>query len=727
MILKYGSLALILSRFKWLADMSDLKNADITSLPNVRKPTQFETISLLRALGHIKQGQYKEAIKAVRFDMLIGDDEGYKAKKGNLPAYCFHGMFESKVANDNFIRSSGIFLVDLDNLTSEQMIAFRHLFIDCPYTVFIFTSPSEWGLKAGFRVNPSLITGDKSFKVAYSQIEAFLAKQGITIDKACKDVRRLSYVSDDPELYLNENAVEFPLVDVADNALQAKKPLASKPITVLPTLVDNESECIARCVSTLEKAQPGNRHGDGRLKAGMLAGGYIAGGQVNEEKITDILIQVSDNISDNGETSESERKTLLDAIKKGKETPISPKLDWEIELEAHVEKMNETHASVVIGGKHKVMRWTIATLDGRAVYEFYSRKELSLLHDNTHIKIGEKTLTRRIQDIYSNELMAWAKHPMARTYTAGVVFLPGREAPDNCFNTWTGFSVEPIQNIGLLAGIHYHLKEVVCAGKAELYEYLLKWIAYTIQNPDKPAGAAIVLRGLKGCGKGTLGHFLRAIWGIHGLHISNPKHLVGNFNSHLADICFLFADEAFYSGDKQHESVLKTLITEPTVIIERKGIDAVSQPNFLKILMATNAEFAVPASRDERRYCVFDVSSFHIGNTTYFNTLHADCKSQEVQAAFLFEMLNTDLTGWHTGDIPDSEGLRAQRYHSMDSLQKLIVDSLLNGSFGVCCEGIEYGDEWKLEMSSNDLFSNYMIHCKPAKTVSVQPRHIPKD
>jgi len=86
--------------------------------------------------------------------------------------------------------------------------------------------------------------------------------------------------------------------------------------------------------------------------------------------------------------------------------------------------------------------------------------------------------------------------------------------------------------------------------------------------------------------------------------------------------------------------------------------------------MATNAEFAVPASRDERRYCVFDVSSSHIGNTDYFNTLHEDCKSQEVQAAFLFEMLNTDLTGWHAGDIPDSEGLRAQRYHSMNSVQK---------------------------------------------------------
>jgi len=53
-------------------------------------------------------------------------------------------------------------------------------------------------------------------------------------------------------------------------------------------------------------------------------------------------MQVSDSISDSGETSVSERKTILDAIKKGKNTPILKKPDWEIELEDHVEQMNLT-------------------------------------------------------------------------------------------------------------------------------------------------------------------------------------------------------------------------------------------------------------------------------------------------------------------------------------------------------------------------------------------------
>ena len=391
------------------------------------------------------------------------------------------------------------------------------------------------------------------------------------------------------------------------------------------------------------------------------------------------------------------------------------KPDWEIELQRHVEEWNKKYASTLIGGKHRIMRFepSSATHDGRESFTFFNRDELSRVFDNTLIKTGEKVVKGELVGIYKNELMAWALDYRSNSFTGGVVFLPAKKAPDNYFNTWRGFSVKPSSNNALLDRIHYHMKEVVCAGHDDLYDYAIKWIAYTFQHPDKPAGAALVLRGEKGSGKGTLGHFLKALWGNHGLHITNAKHLVGNFNGHLNDVCFLFADEAFFSGDKQHEGVLKGLVTEPSVIIERKGIDAISQPNYLKIFMATNSNFAVPASRDERRYCVMDVSSSQIGNREYFTALHADCdpKNKEIQAAFLYQMLNIDLTGWHTGMIPDSIGLREQRYHSMDSVQKWVVNSLINGSFGIeTC-----GDYWQTELGSGELFTQYVAWCDTSK------------
>lgn len=388
------------------------------------------------------------------------------------------------------------------------------------------------------------------------------------------------------------------------------------------------------------------------------------------------------------------------------------KEDWETALERHIEEWNKTHASVIVGGKHRIMRFEPASAShtGRESYTFYGREELSKVYDNRLIKIGEKELKDSVKDIYANYVMAWAKDYRSRSYPGGVVFLPNKKPPKDYYNTWQGFSVEPLKNDALLERIFYHMESVVCAGNKDLYEYMIKWIAYTTQNPDKPAGAALVLRGEKGSGKGTIGRFLCNIWGNHAAHISNPKHLVGNFNGHLTDVCFMFADEAFFSGDKAHEGVLKALITEPTLMIERKGIDAQQQPNYLKIFMATNSDFAVPASRDERRYCVYDVSSKHIGDREYFKALNADCSSKAVQSAFLHYMHDIDLTGWYTGMIPDSAGLREQRYHSMNTVQKWLVQALMDEDFG-----IHPYTAWQKELTTKELYGSYLEFCNNGK------------
>jgi hypothetical protein len=155
--------------------------------------------------------------------------------------------------------------------------------------------------------------------------------------------------------------------------------------------------------------------------------------------------------------------------------------------------------------------------------------------------------------------------------------------------------------------------------------------------------------------------------------------LIGNFNGHLQDCCFLFADECFFAGDRQHENILKTLITEPTLMVERKGIDAVSAKNRLKLLMATNSDWAVPASRDERRYFVLGVASSRIGDAQYFKDLHADVQDRDVQSAFLFDMLHRDLSKFIVGKIPETSGIQSQRLQSLDSFGRYWVDVLERG------------------------------------------------
>ena len=45
-----------------------------------------------------------------------------------------------------------------------------------------------------------------------------------------------------------------------------------------------------------------------------------------------------------------------------------------------------------------------------------------------------------------------------------------------------------------------------------------------------------------------------ALYGPHFIQISQASHLTGHFNSHLKDKLLVYADEAFWAGDKKAES-----------------------------------------------------------------------------------------------------------------------------------------------------------------------------
>lgn len=375
-------------------------------------------------------------------------------------------------------------------------------------------------------------------------------------------------------------------------------------------------------------------------------------------------------------------------------------------LEENAAFFNDGHAAVIIGGKHRIMRKRYE--NGRETFEFISQCELEKLYQRETIITG----FNRFGEVRKNILKAWAEHSSCTVYTGGVVFAPNQEVPDDCFNLWRGFAITPKANQAATSKIHDHIDRIICGGDSDLSEYVYNWMAYTIQNPEKPARAAIVCRGEKGSGKGMLGHFLMALWGSHALHIANGTHLVGRFNSHLRNVCFLFVDEAFFANDKAHENVLKALITEPVLTIEQKGIDAVQQPNFLKVFMATNSAWAVPASRDERRYCVLDVSSAEIGNADYFNALHTETTNPDAQAAFLHEMLNRDISTFNPSKIPETVGLKAQRMASLSSAGEWLVDSFHNGFFDTKDNRRTFWEEF---VTADALQQSYQLWCDNKK------------
>ena len=231
-----------------------------------------------------------------------------------------------------------------------------------------------------------------------------------------------------------------------------------------------------------------------------------------------------------------------------------------------------------------------------------------------------------------------------------------------------------------------HIGLVLSAGDRKTAEYILRWAAWSVQHPGERAEVALVLKGAKGCGKGIFVRALARCFGEHGMQISNQEHLVGKFNGHLRSCLFLFADEAFWAGDKKGESVLKGLITEPVLTIEQKGIDAVQGVNRLKIAMAANADWVVPASAGERRYAVFGCADTYIKGRcddaergAYFEALHHELAQGGLEA-MLYDLLDYDLGDWHPRQVYETDALREQKEQSLPPLEEWLVEVLQEGA-----------------------------------------------
>jgi hypothetical protein len=254
--------------------------------------------------------------------------------------------------------------------------------------------------------------------------------------------------------------------------------------------------------------------------------------------------------------------------------------------------------------------------------EFCNKSEEKMDFDNLPIfKVVKDELKR------FNPVDEWLKHKDRRSYT-GLTY-SDTEHPEK-LNLFTGFGVEPDPDHEKCQKFLWHTAEVICGGNPEHYEYLLDWLAWMVQDvsTDKP-GVALVLRTrIEGTGKSLWAGYLGKIWGTGYFPTGDSQYVFSNFNSQLRGKRLLFMDEAFYGGDKSHKGSLYTKITEPTFIVEQKGIPAVMCPNPLWIIMATNSEWAIPAGETARRFFMPTVSEHRADDHSYFRDIVSEMEKR---------------------------------------------------------------------------------------------------
>ena len=334
-------------------------------------------------------------------------------------------------------------------------------------------------------------------------------------------------------------------------------------------------------------------------------------------------------------------------------------------------EMNKKHAVITnLGGKCVVMEWAVSQVDPQweepAYQTFTAFKER---YSNRYIEIVD-VIGSKVQKIGAQPAAAWWLCQPSRRQFDGLDLVPNGPAvlKGNRLNLWRGWGVEPKE--GDWSRLRKHMWVVLANEEKRSFDYIVRWTAWKYQNAGDRPEVALNFKGLKGTGKGVFMYSMLKAFGPHGLEIHNPQHLTGKHNKHLQNRLLVCADEAVWAGDKQAERVLKGMVTERTLTIEPKGVDAFAWPNRLAIIQSTNDKWVVPATWDERRYAVFEVNPVHIQQREYFERLFAEIDGGGA-AAMLYDLLRLDLQGWHPRyDIPQTKALIEQKVQSLDGLEQ---------------------------------------------------------
>jgi hypothetical protein len=375
---------------------------------------------------------------------------------------------------------------------------------------------------------------------------------------------------------------------------------------------------------------------------------------------------------------EEEVRVMLPAVVPQAKPQAKPPADWDDAIEA----MNNRHAIIDnVGGKTVIAGWEPSPLDpAKLVVVFQGKESFLLRYSNRYATVdvadGKGGSQQRLVPLGN----WWLCHRQRRQHR-GITFLPdGPKVINQCLNLWQRWGVEP--NPGDWSLIREHIKRVLASGNEEFAEYIIRWIAWAIQNPAAQAEVALVLIGAKGAGKGTLVRCLQRIFGAHAFQVTSREHVIDKFNGHLQDCVLFIADEAYWGGDKRCVGRLQGMITEPTLPIERKGLDVVEVKNFLHIVMLAEPGWVIPAGRYERRYAAVAVSTAKRGDKAYFRALHQQIEDGGAEAMF-YDLRMMDLGDWHPRDIPEAlltnPALQKQQSHTLPPLEQWYVMLLHNG------------------------------------------------
>lgn len=149
-----------------------------------------------------------------------------------------------------------------------------------------------------------------------------------------------------------------------------------------------------------------------------------------------------------------------------------------------------------------------------------------------------------------------------------------------------------------------HLERLVA--EEEYRKVILDWMAYHVQHPGRKIRWAVMLQGVEGCGKSYLAEVMRCVLGHQHVKTVDCAALRQTWNEWAVGHQLVVLEEIRVAGANRHEvmNVLKPLITNPFISVNRRNTDNREFPNRTNYLLFTNHHDAIVISASDRRYFV---------------------------------------------------------------------------------------------------------------------------
>ena len=250
------------------------------------------------------------------------------------------------------------------------------------------------------------------------------------------------------------------------------------------------------------------------------------------------------------------------------------------------------------------------------------------------------------------------------------------------FNMWSGFQAKRVSLETESEGFKLmkaFIMECWADNNQEHYNYIISWLAGLVTNLNGVNLVALVMVSKQGAGKGTLIEFMELILrSINVVSIAGLGSVTKNFNKILEGKRLVNINEISSAKEefKSNFEIMKSMITDPTITIEPKGVDAYSIRNTANFILFTNHDDAIIVEESDRRYAIFEMKGHHRNDKEYFSKIRQTCFTQDVANEFYTYLL--DFQAVNISNIIETDIRLAMKSLSKSSPLKYIEDLMHN-------------------------------------------------